>query len=48
MDTSIGWVLENLEKSGRAKDTLVIYISDNGIRFPAPRRTSMMPAHTYP
>lgn len=34
MDTSIGWVLEQLEKSGRAKDTLVIYISDNGIPFP--------------
>ena len=39
MDTSIGWVLENLEQSGRAQDTLVIYISDNGIPFPGAKTT---------
>ena len=39
LDTSIGWVLDNLRKSGRDKDTLVIYISDNGIPFPGAKTT---------
>ena len=34
MDTSIGWILGNLRKSGKHDDTLVIYVSDNGIPFP--------------
>lgn len=34
MDQSIGWILENLRKSNLDKNTLVIYLSDNGIPFP--------------
>jgi N-sulfoglucosamine sulfohydrolase len=34
MDQGIGFVLEALEKSGRAKDTLVLYVGDNGMPFP--------------
>ncbi len=34
LDQGIGFVLEALEKSGRAKDTLVIYLGDNGMPFP--------------
>lgn len=34
LDKGIGKVIENLRKSGRYNDTLIIYISDNGIPFP--------------
>ncbi len=34
MDAGVGLVLDALEKSGKAKDTLVIYVGDNGIPFP--------------
>jgi N-sulfoglucosamine sulfohydrolase len=34
MDQGIGFLLEELEKSGRAKDTLVLYVGDNGMPFP--------------
>jgi N-sulfoglucosamine sulfohydrolase len=34
LDQGVGFMLESLEKSGRAKDTLVIYVSDNGMPFP--------------
>lgn len=34
LDQGIGLFLETLEKSGRAKDTLVIYLSDNAMPFP--------------
>ena len=39
LDQSVGWILENLKKSGRDRDTLVIYISDNGIPFPGAKTT---------
>jgi N-sulfoglucosamine sulfohydrolase len=39
LDTSVGRVLENLKKSGRDSETLVIYISDNGIPFPGAKTT---------
>ncbi|HEX9973580.1 MAG TPA: sulfatase [bacterium] len=39
LDTGIGKVLENLRKSGRYEDTLIIYISDNGIPFPGAKTT---------
>ncbi len=39
LDTGIGMVLENLRKSGRYEDTLIIYISDNGIPFPGAKTT---------
>lgn len=34
MDQGVGLILKALEKHGKDKDTLVIYISDNGIAFP--------------
>ncbi len=34
LDQGIGFVLDALEKSGRARDTLVIYVGDNGMPFP--------------
>ncbi|MBI1388633.1 MAG: sulfatase-like hydrolase/transferase [bacterium] len=34
MDQGVGLILKALEKSGLADNTLVIYISDNGIPFP--------------
>ena len=34
LDTGIGKLLDYLRKSGRYKETLIIYISDNGIPFP--------------
>ena len=39
LDTGIGMVIENLRKSGRYDDTLIIYISDNGIPFPGAKTT---------
>lgn len=39
MDKSIGWIIENLKKSGRFEETLIIYISDNGIPFPGAKTT---------
>lgn len=33
MDTGIGMVLDKLKKSGRYDDTLIIYLTDNGIPF---------------
>jgi N-sulfoglucosamine sulfohydrolase len=34
LDQGVGFFLEALEKSGRARDTLVIYMSDHGMPFP--------------
>jgi N-sulfoglucosamine sulfohydrolase len=34
MDKGIGMVIEELKKSGRYENTLIVYISDNGIAFP--------------
>jgi len=34
LDQGIGFLLEVLENSGRAQDTLVIYVGDNGMPFP--------------
>jgi len=34
LDQGIGFLLEALQRSGRADNTLVIYLSDNGIAFP--------------
>ena len=34
LDAGVGWILEGLRRSGRERDTLVIYLSDNGIPFP--------------
>lgn len=34
MDKGIGMVIDELKKSGRYENTLIVYISDNGIAFP--------------
>ena len=39
LDTGIGWVLESLKQAGRDRDTLVVYLSDNGIPFPGAKTT---------
>ncbi|NOZ63251.1 MAG: sulfatase [Calditrichaeota bacterium] len=39
LDLGIGMILNELKKSGRFEDTLVIYLSDNGIPFPGAKTT---------
>ncbi|MBI1872910.1 MAG: sulfatase [Acidobacteria bacterium] len=39
LDHGVGMILRELEASGRARDTLVIYVSDNGIPFPGAKTT---------
>ena len=39
LDHGAGLILRELEASGRARDTLVIYVSDNGIPFPGAKTT---------
>ncbi len=39
LDAGIGMVLDELRKSGRYEDTLIIYLSDNGIPFPNAKTT---------
>jgi len=39
LDTGIGMVLDELRRSGRYNDTLIIYLSDNGIPFPNAKTT---------
>lgn len=39
LDQGIGFILDNLRKSSRDKNTLIIYVSDNGIPFPGAKTT---------
>jgi N-sulfoglucosamine sulfohydrolase len=39
LDSGIGMVLDKLKRSGQYDDTLIIYISDNGIPFPNAKTT---------
>jgi N-sulfoglucosamine sulfohydrolase len=39
LDSGIGLLLEGLQKAGRAADTLVIFLSDNGRPFPGAKTT---------
>ncbi len=39
LDSGIGLLLDSLQKSGRAADTLVIFLSDNGRPFPGAKTT---------
>jgi N-sulfoglucosamine sulfohydrolase len=39
LDQGVGMVLDELRKSGHDKDTLVIFLSDNGIPFPGAKTT---------
>jgi len=48
LDQGIGEVLDFLEKSGRMDDTLIIYISDNGIPFPGAKTTLYDPGIHLP
>ena len=48
MDQGIGLVLEELKKSGRYDDTLILYISDNGIPFPGAKTTLYDPGVHLP
>jgi len=48
LDQGIGYILDYLKKSGRDKDTLIIYISDNGIPFPGAKTTLYDPGIHLP
>ncbi len=48
LDQGVGHVLDHLEESGRADDTMVIYISDNGIPFPGAKTTLYDPGIHMP
>lgn len=48
MDQGIGLVLEELKESGRYDDTLILYISDNGIPFPGAKTTLYDPGVRLP
>ena len=46
--TGIGLILKELQASGHAEDTLVIYSSDNGIPFPSGRTNLYDPGMSEP
>ena len=48
MDAGIGMVIEKLRASNRYDDTLIIYISDNGIPFPGAKTTIYDPGVHLP
>ena len=48
MDQGIGRVMEYLEESGRSENTLVIYVSDNGMPFPGAKVTLYDPGIHLP
>jgi N-sulfoglucosamine sulfohydrolase len=48
MDQGVGLVIEELRKSGRYDETLIIYISDNGIPFPGAKTTLYDPGVHLP
>lgn len=48
MDQGIGLLLEALEKDGRLQDTLIIYISDNGMAFPGAKTCLYDPGINLP
>ena len=48
MDQGVGLVIEELKKSGRYEDTLIIYISDNSIPFPGAKTTLYDPGVHLP
>ena len=39
LDQGVGLALKALEEAGKAKDTLVVYLSDNGMPFPGAKTT---------
>ncbi len=48
LDKGVGFLMDELEKSGLAEDTLVIYISDNGIAMPGAKTTIYDPGVLMP
>ncbi len=48
MDKGIGLILDALKKTGKEEDTLVIYISDNGIAFPGAKTCLYDPGINLP
>lgn len=48
LDSGVGLLLDVLEKSGRADQTLVIYLSDNGAPFPGAKTTLYEPGIHLP
>ncbi len=48
MDAGVGMVLDALEATGHADDTLVLYFSDNGIAFPGAKTTLYDPGIRLP
>jgi N-sulfoglucosamine sulfohydrolase len=48
LDQGVGLVLDELKAAGREKDTLVIFLSDNGIPFPGAKTTLYDPGIHLP
>lgn len=48
IDTGLGYLMEMLEKSGKADNTIVIYISDNGMAFPGAKTNLYEPGMKLP
>ncbi len=48
LDHGVGLVLAALKKAGRADDTLVVFLSDNGIPFPGAKTTQYDPGLRLP
>jgi len=48
LDQGVGMILRELEDSGRAADTLVLFVSDNGIPFPGSKTTLFEPGIHLP
>jgi len=48
MDQGIGMILDTVRESGRDKDTLIIYLSDNGPPFPGAKTTLYEPGIHLP
>ena len=48
IDQGLGRLLELLEKSGKSNNTIIIYLSDNGIAFPGAKTTVYEPGIRLP
>lgn len=48
LDTGIGMVIEQLKQSGRYDDTLILYLTDNGIPFPGGKTNLYNPGANLP
>jgi N-sulfoglucosamine sulfohydrolase len=48
MDQGVGHILDGLKQTGHADDTLVIFLSDNGIPFPGAKTTVYDPGVQLP